>query len=179
MKHWPVPNSYSKIIPAAGSPGSFWENRADRHHCGVDIYAPEGSGVLSIEDGEVIDVGISTSPDKVSYWNTTNYVLVKNKTGFVCKYAELGDVTVCVGESVKAGQLIGHVGLVLNVDKITKDSPPYIQKIGKEGNPSMLHFELYKSPPTENDDYLGGNWFGDTKPKSLLNPTGYLISTLK
>jgi murein DD-endopeptidase MepM/ murein hydrolase activator NlpD len=178
MKHWPVPNSYSKIIPAAG-PGSFLEDRGDRRHCGVDIYAPEGSDVFSIEEGKVIDIGIFTSPDKVSYWNHTRYVSVENKTGLICRYAELGDVTVMVGESVKAGQLIGHIGLVLDADKVTRDSPPYIQKIKKKENLSMLHFELYKSFPTETNEYLGGNWFGDTKPKNLLDPSDYLRATLE
>ena len=65
LKYWPVPNSHSKIVPTAGSPGSFWEDRGDRHHSGIDIYAPEGSNVLSIEDGKVIDIGIFTSPDRV------------------------------------------------------------------------------------------------------------------
>ena len=98
MKHWPVPNSYSKSIPTENSSGSFWECRKDRHHCGIDIYAPDGSDVLSIEDGTVIDCGIFTSPDRIPYWNTTYYLLIKNETGLICKYAELGRVTVKVGE---------------------------------------------------------------------------------
>ncbi|MFQ5800904.1 MAG: peptidoglycan DD-metalloendopeptidase family protein, partial [Candidatus Hydrothermarchaeales archaeon] len=74
--------------------------------------------MISIEDGEVVDTGVFTSSDKVSYWNTAYYVLIKNKAGFVCRYAELADVAVVVGGAVKAGQLIGHVGLVLDSDKI-------------------------------------------------------------
>lgn len=42
----------------------------------------------------------------------------------------------------------------------------------------MLHFELYKSPPAETNDYLGGNWFGEMKPQDLLDPTDYLRSIL-
>ncbi len=183
MKYWPAPDSHSIDIPSPGLPGSFWEDRDDRYHCGVDIYAPEGSGVLSIEGGKVIDMGISTSPDIIPYWHKTCYVLIKNKNkpDHICKYAELGDTKVKVGDFIQAGQLIGHVGLVLDSDKITKDSPPYIQEIKKKENGSMLHFELYESPPIKtNDDgnYLGGNWFCDLKPKSLLDPTDYLFSTL-
>ena len=182
-RYWPTPESHSKSIPTIGFPGSFWEDRDDRYHCGVDIYAPEGSGVLSIEDGEVIDIGISTSPNLVPYWHKTSYVSIKNrnKQGHICKYAELGDIKVKIGDSVQAGQLIGHVGLVLNLDKITDDSPLYIQKIKKKENGSMLHFELFKSPPIMTNvdfDYLGGNLFCDFKPESLLDPTKYLFSTL-
>jgi hypothetical protein len=53
MVQWPVPESYSQRIPFPPSPGSFWENRDDRHHCGVDIYAPCGSVVVAVESGEV------------------------------------------------------------------------------------------------------------------------------
>lgn len=177
MKHWPVPNSYSKEIPTSNAPGSFWENREDRHHCGVDIYAPEGSEVLSVEEGKVIDVGIFTSPEIIPYWNTTYYVIIQNKTGLVCKYAELGIVTVNIHETVNSGQLIGHVGLVLNSDKITEKSPKYIQKLKKNKNRGMLHFELYNSIPKKSKMYSGGNWFERAKPDNLLNPATYLKST--
>lgn len=176
MKHWPAPNSFSKTIPAAGSAGSFWEDRGDRRHCGVDIYAPAGSPALAIEDGIVIGIGTFTSAEKVPYWNDTKHVLVENKTGPICKYAELGDVAVAAGEFVEAGQLIGHIGIVLDTARITQDSPPYIQKLKKLENKSMLHFELYSSPPGDTEDYLGGNWFGDSRPENLLDPGEYLRS---
>lgn len=179
MKFWPVPNSYSKDPPASNASGSFWENRVDRYHCGVDIYAPERSEVLSIEDGKVIDVGLFTSPEKIPYWNKTFYILIQNNTGLVCKYAELGDVIAGANESVKAGQAIGYVGLVLNSNKITEESPSYIQKIKKKQNLSMLHFELYNSLPFESKNYWGGNWFDSKTPESLLDPTDYLKSTNK
>ena len=61
MRYWPVPKSYSKNIPNNNSPGSFWENRGDRHHCGVDIYSPLDSSIIAVENGEVIDVSLFTS----------------------------------------------------------------------------------------------------------------------
>lgn len=179
MKSWPVKNSYSRNIPSKGSAGSFWEDRGDRFHCGVDIYAPEGSDVASIEDGLVIGIGIATSPDKVPYWNRTYYILVKNNSGFTCKYAELGNVAVKKGELISSGQLIGHVGLVLNSNKIDENSPEYIQRL-KDRNPSMLHFELYGSDAIESHkDYLGGNGFNKNNPKGLLDPSKYLESIKK
>jgi murein DD-endopeptidase MepM/ murein hydrolase activator NlpD len=133
---------------------------------------------VAIEEGRVIGIGTFTSAEKVPYWNDTKHVLVENKTGLVCKYAELGDVAVEAGKAVKAGQLVGHVGLVLDVTRITHDSPPYIQKLKEKENMSMLHFELYSSSPDDTDDYLGGNWFGDSKPENMINPGDYLRSTL-
>ena len=174
MKYWPVPNSYSKNIPNNNSPGSFWENRYDRFHCGIDIYAPYGSEVLSIDDGTVLDTGIFTSPDLIPYWYETKYVLTENQDGIICKYAELRDTVVKINESVKAGQLIGYIGTVLNIKKITKVSPQYIQEIKKKKTLNMLHFEAYSSMPDKNKKYTGGNWFGSGIPKNLLNPKNYL-----
>ncbi len=174
MRYWPVPNSYSRNIPKNNAQGSFWEDREDRYHCGIDIYAPVGSEVKSIEDGTVLDIGIFTSSNKVSYWNKTKYVLIKNTDNIICKYAELGEVTVKIKESIKASQLIGYIGTVLNIEKITEESPLYIKKLKQNNVPSMLHLEIYNSKPRQNKRYLGGNWFGTTKPKILLNPTYYL-----
>jgi len=174
MKYWPVPDSYSKSIPINSSPGSFWKDRDDRYHCGVDIYAPQIIYIILVEDGKVIDIDIFTSSDKISYWNTTYHVLLKNKTGFVCKYAELRDILVKKGMVVKTGELIGHVGLVLNTDQSSKQSPQYIQRLNNNNKQSMLHFELYISEPNNHKYYSGGNWFGTKKPNNLLDPTNYL-----
>jgi len=75
----------------------------------------------------------------------------------------------------KSFTIVGHVGLVLNSDKITEKTPLYIQKINKNKKHSMLHFELYKKLPNQNKKYLGGSWFGNTKPKNLLDPIIFLI----
>ena len=179
MKIWPVTDSCYKKLPKTGASGSFWEDRKDRYHCGIDIYAPADSDVLSVEDGQIIDIGKFTSPKKVSYWNATYYILIKSKSEFFCKYAELADVSIKIDKYVKAGQLIGHVGQVLNKDKITKKSPSYIRKISKKSNYSMLHFELYKNNPIKSKKYLGGNWFNKNKPDNLLDPLEYLKSTIK
>ena len=102
--------------------------------------------------------------------------MVKNQTGFFCKYAELGEMSVEPGEKIKGGQVVGYVGVVLNFDKITSDSPRYIQNIKQKGHSSMLHFELYDSIPKKSPHYSGGNWFYFHKPKNLLDPTMYLQS---
>ena len=170
MNNWPVPNSYSKKIPLCGSPGCFWEDRGDRRHCGIDIYAPFKSPILSIDDGLIIKTGIFTSPEKVKYWNETNYIIVKDRDGFYIKYAELSEISVNEKQYVRAGQVIGFVGTVLNNKKIKDNSPIYIRDLKRKKNLNMLHFELYKIKPFMSDRYLGGNWFGKNKPKNLLNP---------
>jgi len=174
MKKWPVPDSYSMNLPEKGAPGAFWKYRKDRHHCGIDIYAPAGSKVISIERGKVIESGVFTSPDLISYWNTTYYVLVEHLSGLVSKYAEMGKIVVKDGEMIEAGQLVGYIGEVLNSNKVTSESPMYIRELKKNGHRSMLHFELYQGYPTAKDEYLGGNSFNGVKPSNLLDPIGYL-----
>jgi len=86
---WPVPASHEKKVPAAGMLGSFWECRGDRYHCGVDIYAPEGSQVLALESGLLVDMGVFTMPEQVDYWNKTYFIVLMHRSDlFVC-YAEL------------------------------------------------------------------------------------------
>ena len=170
MKVWPVPKSYIKTIPKNGQQGSFWEHREDRHHCGIDIYAPVGSEVLAIEDGMVITVDHFTSPKEIPYWNETYYILLKNQDNYLCKYAELQEVTVKVNEYVKAGQVIGHIGQVLNKNKINTSSPVYIQKLKRINNLSMLHFELIQNHVNDSNEYLAGNCFGNHKPEAIINP---------
>lgn len=163
-------------IPQKGEAGSFWEDRGDRFHCGIDLYAPENTEVLSIEEGIVSETGLMTSPEILPYWNPTYYVTIKNNSGTFCKYGELAEYTVQKGDHVDSGQLVGYVGMVLNCAKIDESSPPYIRKL-KNKNPSMLHFELWKDKPiTSHRNYLGGNWFSEEKPENLVDPTEYLAS---
>ncbi len=176
VKFWPAPKSRSRRLPGSRSAGSFWKWRGDRHHCGVDLFAPAGSPVLAIESGKVIRRGSFTSPLKRAYWNRTFFVLVRHESGVVAKYAELGKVLVRTGQRVTAGQLIGMVGRVLNPKRVDSSAPPYIRRMINTRRVSMLHFELYSAPAKESKKYSGGNWFARGKPPRLLDPTGYLAA---
>lgn len=176
---WPLPEGRMRLVPSLGSPGSFAEDRQDRRHCGVDLYASSGSKVVSIEDGIVLEVGTFTSPKIIPYWNETFYVVVENESGLFAKYAELARVDVRPGDRLSAGQIVGRVGSVLNPEKIDDDAPTYIRSLKDAGDSSMLHFELYESRPEFSESYLGGNRFGSGKPAGLLDPTGRLVAISK
>ncbi|MFP4548947.1 MAG: M23 family metallopeptidase [Fidelibacterota bacterium] len=174
MPRWPLKTRQSQL-PTPKSAGSFWEDRKDRRHCGIDLYAEQGADVLAIEAGEVVDTGIMTAPEFIHYWNITHYVIVKNSDGTFWKYGEMEDIFVKKGEIISEGQLIGKVGLVLNTSKINESSPLYIQKL-KHKNPSMLHLELFSDNPIgAHEKYLGGNWFEQARPKNLLDPADRLM----
>ncbi|MEN6293842.1 MAG: M23 family metallopeptidase [Methanobacterium sp.] len=161
-------------VPQKGDAGSFWENRGDRYHCGVDLYAPENTEVVSIERGVVAETGLMTSPEILPYWNPTYYVVIEQSRGLFCKYGELAGFTVKKGDEIEPGSLIGHLGMVLNSEKIDDSCPLYIHKL-KNKNPSILHFEVWRNEPiSAQRNYLGGNWFAEEMPENLIDPTGYL-----
>jgi murein DD-endopeptidase MepM/ murein hydrolase activator NlpD len=97
---WPVPDSARHTLQTSGA-GSFWEDRGDRFHCGVDIYAPFGSDVVSMQDGLVVQIQLFTSPQMIHYWNETIAVTVQHLGGVVIRYAEMFDANVRVGESIR------------------------------------------------------------------------------
>jgi murein DD-endopeptidase MepM/ murein hydrolase activator NlpD len=163
-------------IPQNGEPGSFWEDRGDRYHCGVDLYASENTGVVSVEGGIVAETGLMTSPEILPYWNPTYYVLIEHDEGLFCKYGELAGFTVKKGDEIEPGSQIGRVGMVLNSAKIDNSCPLYIQRL-KNKNPSMLHFEVWENEPiSAHMNYLGGNWFAEEMPENLRDPARYLRS---
>ena len=176
---WPVPDSYSDKLPEENEPGSFWEHREDRYHCGVDIYADAGKKVIAIENGIVLDIREFTSPEMNYYWNTTYAVVIKSSGNIIYKYAELSDVLVRIGNYVDGGQPIGTIGMVINQDRLSMKVPFYIRKLITNGNPSMLHLEMYKSPISQVEPYSCGNYFGTYKPESLLNPLHFLYNLKK
>lgn len=176
-RYWPLPGT-EHTFPAEGGAGSFWEDRGDRRHAGMDLYAPAGTEVVSIEDGKVLSTGIFTSQDLVPYWNRTCQVTIAHVSGIFCRYAELRDLTVEAGVKVDGGGIIGHVGEVLNLSLIGAGSPVYIQELKERGRPSMLHLEVFTSAPGPDPNYLGGNWFSSRKPAHLADPARVLRDSL-
>jgi len=131
-----------------------------------------------VEEGQVLEVGVFTTPRRVAYWNTTFYLLVQGQEGRVFNYAELGRLEVVPGDRVGPGDLIGQVGQVLNAEAIDDQAPPYIRKLQEGGCESMLHLELYSSWEDcllQDRFYSGGNWFSPHRPQGLLDPADLML----
>jgi len=174
MKVWPVPDSFSKSLPKEGMLGSFWQNRGDRYHCGVDIFAPAGSDVLAIQNGKVIDIGKFTSSDTTNFLNESYYIIIKTSQGINVKYAELEDITVRIGDFVNAGQRIARIAKVLNEEHLSHSTPHYLREMILQGKYSMLHLETYIAPISEVKPYIYGNYVGKTRPFSVIDPALFL-----
>lgn len=76
-------------------------------HTGLDFAAPSGTPIRSIGPGVVVEAGYDGS-----YGNKT---VIRMPNGTELWYCHQSATTVAVGQRVKAGQLIGHVGTTGNV----------------------------------------------------------------
>lgn len=148
-------------IPRTPHPGAFGTCRKYDVHTGVDLYAPEGTPVFAVEDGEVVAVGTFTGPEVGSpWWHTTKFVMVHGVSGVVL-YGEV-QTTLKVGLRLIQG---AHVGSVLTV--LTK--PP--REDIPEHSASMLHLELYEAGVREPVEWP----LGEGCPAGLLDPTPHLL----
>lgn len=143
-------------LPLPPHPGAYGIRRANHAHEGCDLYAPQGTPVLAVEAGEVVQVQLFTGPEVGSEWWLTTYaVWVEGPSGVVL-YGEVAP-HVKVGQKVLAGEILGVVIRVLRKDK---------------GRPrSMLHLELHVPGSREAPEWLD---FAD-KPAVLRDPTPYLL----
>lgn len=76
------------------------------HHDGIDLASPRGSEVLAAAAGRI--TLIKKSDLQAGYGN---YLEVDHGHGYLTRYANLGDITVKLGQKVSKGQSIGLVGI--------------------------------------------------------------------
>ncbi len=118
---WPV---HGRILASYGS------TNGGPHNEGINIEAPLGTPVRSIDAGTVAYVG-----NEIKGYG--NLVLIKHANGWISAYAHLAGITVKKGDTVSAGQAIAKVG-----------------DTGGIGEP-QLHFELRRgSKPVDPKEFL-------------------------
>ena len=115
------PGGYS-LSARWGAVGSW-----SRYHTGVDLAAPVGTPLRAAADGVVI-------PANGGGWAGT-HVVIRHSDGSATLYAHMSGASVSPGQTVKAGQPIGAVGMT-----------------GRTFGPH-LHFEHYPNASTVGDPY--------------------------
>lgn len=122
---WPI--SQGRIsLPFKAIPGGEWFNHGKLWHDGVDMASFCGAPVRAAHDGIVLAAGrhfddqIGWIGDLRPYYHLLNIrhmwgdlpiaIVTDDGNGYRSIYAHFRDVTVRVGQHVKAGQLIGHEG---------------------------------------------------------------------
>lgn len=158
-KLWGSPLNCNFKTPESTEPGSFSFVRKNHIHEGIDLYCPEHTEVLAVENGivsKVVDFtgGKTNSP----WWEDTMAIFITGASGVIV-YGELIP-TVKENDIVKIGQPIGNIKRVLKKDK---------------GRPmSMLHLELRDKNYIESYDLF--DWqLQQPKPIWLLDPTTKLL----
>lgn len=134
------------LSPLDGAPrrltSGFGDDRDEgrRRHQGVDFYSTHGEPVRAVADGTVTFAGagwrgggashiapaaLAKEIDGRALANAGVYIKIDHGDDVLSAYMHLADITVRRGETVRAGQLIGHVG-----------------RTGIKASPQHLHFEL-------------------------------------
>ena len=81
----------------------FFNGEARAPHSGLDIAAPAGQAVRAPADGVVMLTG--------DFFFSGNTVLIAHGDGVVSLLCHMKDLAVRQGQAVKAGDLVGHVGM--------------------------------------------------------------------
>lgn len=97
---WPV-QGYTRISSPYGM-RMHPVLKVSKMHTGIDIPAPTGTNVLSIDNGKVIFAGVQSG-----YGNT---VMILHDDGKVSLYAHNSRITVSSGQRVSKGQVIAKIG---------------------------------------------------------------------
>lgn len=125
----PLPKGRYSVGASWGQYGSW-----SRYHTGQDFAAPIGTPVLASADGIA-----SSSCGGCAGWAGSSVIVIHHAGGGSTLYAHMGSATVAPGQMVKAGQVIGYVGMK-----------------GRTFGPH-LHFEYYPRGTTPGDVYSTSN----------------------
>jgi murein DD-endopeptidase MepM/ murein hydrolase activator NlpD len=122
---WPIEKGRISL-PFKAIPGGEFTNRGQRFHDGVDMASFCGAPVGAAHAGVVLAAGrhfddeIGWIGSLTAYYHRLNsrhlwgqlpvVVVIDDGNGYRSMYAHFRDVTVRVGQRVRAGQLIGHEG---------------------------------------------------------------------
>lgn len=90
------------VKPAEGAYTSGFGMRWGAMHNGIDIANANGTPILAVEDGTVIDAGPAQGYG--------NWVRIRHEDGAVSVYGHMETVDVAVGQHVAAGQKIAGMG---------------------------------------------------------------------
>jgi murein DD-endopeptidase MepM/ murein hydrolase activator NlpD len=157
--HWPVRTgdvrkrtvSYaaedSTIVGSRDRRFLALRSEGKRYHVGVDLYGNVGDHVVACADGRIVNF---------YEFYAGSFALFVSHGPVVVNYAELvGDSLtrngLHVGSTVSAGQTMGFVAQLVS--------------------DHMCHFETYVAGTEQNSRWL----VGEPRPKSLLNPTKFLL----
>ena len=97
---WPTDHKY--ITQSYGNNPEYYGQWGLDGHEGVDLRAPEGSGIYAVADGTVIEVDDAGNYGK--------HVTIRHPEGYRTLYAHLSQISVVENQVVSAGDRLGDAG---------------------------------------------------------------------
>ena len=135
-KVWPLPLEFSRVTSTFG-PRTITlpsgEVRKQARHGGLDIAAPVGTPVLSIDSG-IVHKTVLDHPV------AGHYVEVRHPNGTYSRYLHLSDIQVAMGQQLRTGSKIGLSGGGVGIRGAGTTTGPH------------LHLEVWQGGPP----YQGG-----------------------
>lgn len=127
---------FALIWPIKGMLTSKFGIRKGKKHEGIDIGAPKGTKIVASEAGKVIFSG----------WGPRGYgkmIIIKHSSKYITVYAHNSKNVVSLGDTVKRGEKIGHVGTTgrttgphihyeIRVNLVARDPLLYLSKRKKK-----------------------------------------------
>lgn len=149
-------------------------------HKGLDIAMPEGTEILSVQNGTVQTAGYSNSYG--------NYIVIKNDKGYETLYAHCKTLRVSAGQEVKSGDVIAAVGSTgnstgnhLHIEFLYKGdyyNPYFYLNTGSSsiyGGGSALTTEKARRLFEEAEKYLGMPYvWGGSSPSTGFDCSGFV-----
>jgi murein DD-endopeptidase MepM/ murein hydrolase activator NlpD len=124
-----------QIFPVAAAPGTHYRDdwgeprSGGRTHQGNDLFGPEGTPLLAVEDGTIAKAYVDPLGG--------NAVTLRGASGTSYYYAHLSSFAVKAGDRVRAGDKVGTLGKTGNA----------------QGTPPHLHFEVHPGGGPAVDPY--------------------------
>lgn len=161
---WFFPINNCPGIPINYHPGAFGFQRRVNPHTGIDLYSTKDAPVFAVENGIIVNVEPFTGPkDDSPWWNDTDAVLIEGASGVVC-YGEIQSNYLDIPTTVRRGDVIGFVKMVLREGKNRPDIPGHSR--------SMLHLELYAHGVA----LASTSWTQGRQILKMIDPTPHLIA---
>ena len=153
----PLPDTASFSIPIGKTQQGAFGSRKQHQYCsGVEIQCETNQRVCAVEDGKVVRI-FDYSKQQNSWVNKTRVIMVEGLSGVVCYCNLQEDKTLVEGQEIKKGTCIG-----------------YTVPIYKDKSSTKIRIELYVKNIRKRLNW----YFTKPKPKQLLDPTQYLLSTI-
>jgi murein DD-endopeptidase MepM/ murein hydrolase activator NlpD len=128
INSWIFPLEIKVNIPDKNEIGAWGSQREKDRHRGIDLYAPEGTKVLAVENGVVSDIFKVPPPEDAPSGKETDAIAIDGNSGRAT-YAEIKvNSNINVGDYITQGQMLG---VVTKIHDEESDIPN-----------SMLHFQL-------------------------------------